>query len=141
MISLFSVLAGLFIAPPVHAQTIEPPEPVAVVYRLDSFEGRKAYIEDLIDIYSEKYHVSGKDIMKVMLCENDTLEFDRQSEWKHKDGKREASYGISQINAPSWPNISYEQMTSPDFSTEFMAQQFSKGRQGMWTCARKLGII
>jgi len=141
MISLFSVLAGLFIVSPVHAQQLEqPPEPVAVVYRLDAFEGRKAYVEDLISIYSEKYHVSGKDMMRVMLCENDTLDFDRQSEWIHEDGTREDPWGVSQIHLPSNKDISYEQAISPEFSVSFMAQKFAQGQSKLWTCARKLGV-
>lgn len=48
------------------------------------------------------------------------------------------SYGLSQIHTPSHPDITKEQALDPDFAIEYMAVQFSKGNQWMWSCYNKL---
>lgn len=44
------------------------------------------------------------------------------------------SRGIAQIHRPSHPDITDEQALDPYWSIEWMAQEFSKGNQWMWTC-------
>lgn len=66
-----------------------------------------------------------------------------QSRYYYK-GKREDSHGLSQIHLPSHPDVSKAEAQDPSFSVEFMAQQFSKGNQSIWTGWRILktrGII
>jgi hypothetical protein len=51
------------------------------------------------------------------------------------------SRGIVQIADCYHPNVSDDQAFDPDFSAEFMAQKFSEGKQGLWSCSRIVGII
>lgn len=53
-------------------------------------------------------------------------------------GDNGTSFGAVQIHAPSHPEISQEQAENPAFALEWMAEQWSAGRAGMWSCYRKL---
>ena len=98
----------------------------------------KECVQMLVNKYSKKYNVSAKSIMNTLENENDTFDFDRQSELKYKKGNRwklsgyEQSYGVAMIHLPDHPEITLEQATDPEFSIEFMAKQFSLGKQKMW---------
>ena len=56
--------------------------------------------------------------------------------WVRGDGG--VSRGLSQIHAPSWPEITDEQAFNPVFAVHFMADQFKKGNERAWTCWRSL---
>lgn len=98
-------------------------------------------VEALVVKYSKQYGVSYADMMATLENENDTFQFDRQSELRYKAGNRwgfpagtyEKSYGVAQIHLPDHPTITYEQATDPEFAVEFMAKKFSEGRQKMWS--------
>lgn len=94
-------------------------------------------IEELIAHFATQYHVDYISMYRTIECE--TRFRNVQSEIV-KNGVREESYGYSQIHLPSHPNITKEQSLTPSFAIEFMAKEFSKGRQWQWTCARKLGF-
>lgn len=100
----------------------------------------REYVESLVDIYAKKYNVSKSSLLKTIKNENNTFDFDRQSDLKYKQGNkwgfpagtRERSYGIAQIHLPDHPHISYEEAIDPKFSVEFMASNFAKGNQKWW---------
>lgn len=47
-------------------------------------------------------------------------------------------FGIVQINAPSHPEITMQQMLDPTWSLDWMGQQWSAGNARAWTCWRNL---
>lgn len=102
-------------------------------------------VESLVDKYSAEYGVSKTDMMRTLRNENDTFQFDRQSEirykegnrWKLPAGTRERSFGVAQIHLPDNPHVTEAQAKDPDFSIEFMAQKFSEGKARMWMGYRK----
>jgi len=104
-------------------------------------------VEECVRWFSTVYGVSYLVMINVILCENRELDPKLQSRLRYSfsdpsrgiyKGEREKSYGISQIHLPSHPNVTLEQATDTEFSVEFMAKAFSKGKQGMWSCYKKL---
>jgi len=58
-----------------------------------------------------------------------------QSRCIDKNGKRENSWGLVQINLDHNPQVTLEQALDPDFSLEFLASNLAQGRCKMWmTC-------
>lgn len=51
---------------------------------------------------------------------------------------REYSVGIAQINLKAHKNITEAQARDVEFAASFMAENFSKGKQSMWSCWTKL---
>lgn len=79
------------------------------------------------------------------MCEDGSLDPTMQSQryyqkdietWHVKQGDQELSYGLAMIHLPSWPDISVDQATDPDFSLDFLAQKLSQGKGSLWTCYR-----
>lgn len=103
-------------------------------------ETREQQIRSLVKIYAKKYNVSESELMRTLRNENNIFQFDLQSGLKYKkgnrwgfpEGTREKSYGVAQIHLPDHPDITYEQAIDPRFSIEYMASEFSKGRQKQW---------
>lgn len=131
--TILLVMFIVFILPykPVLAEA--PFEPVT------QLEGKDYYLS-LVDKYAIEYNVSADKMKKVIDCENREWNPNLQSKIIDSRGQREKSFGLSQIHLPSHPEISLEEATNPEFSIMFMAQEFAKGRQSKWTCARKLGV-
>jgi len=83
----------------------------------------------------------------IVVCENPTLDPERQSDYVFKHdhsekgqpaGSRERSYGLIQLHAPSWPDISLEQMKDPSFSIHFLVERLEDGDEHLWlTCSEK----
>lgn len=126
--SLLELQANLQ-TPVAHAEVvttvnIEPPKPIS--------NEEKAL--SLIKKYATQYKVSAQDMERVMRCENKDFNPTLQSFHRYKNGEREKSFGVSQIHLPAHPEISYEQATNMEFSIEFMAKEFSKGNQKIWSC-------
>lgn len=71
-------------------------------------------------------------------CENTDWNSDLQSRITTKNGTREESYGLAQINLPSHPNISYAQATDPEFAINYMATQMAEGKASQWSCYRQI---
>lgn len=97
----------------------------------------KQVVAQLVTKYATEYGVSAYRMQSTLACEDNTFEFDRQSEIYNSKG-REESYGVAQINLPSHKDISYSQAIDPDFAVRYMAQQFSQGRQSQWSCYRNM---
>jgi len=53
-------------------------------------------------------------------------------------GDHGTSIGLSQIHLPAHPDITKKEAENPDFALQFMASEFSKGRQWEWSCYTKL---
>lgn len=86
-------------------------------------------IKECIEYYGEIYHLSKSKIelmKKVIYCESGNNHL--------AVGDNNTSFGLSQIHLPAWKNITKEQAFSIDFSINFMAKQFSKGNEGIWSC-------
>ena len=79
-----------------------------------------------------KYNLDPQDLYDTISCES-SFDSDVQSAYFH-DGVREQSFGLSQINLPSNPKITYEQAIDPEFAVEFMAYHFSQGHHYLWSC-------
>lgn len=69
-------------------------------------------------------------------CEDPNLIVDQQSNYL-KDGKREQSYGIFQINIEQ-NEVSIASATDPVFAANWAAQQWNQGHANHWTCERIL---
>lgn len=87
--------------------------------------------------YANKYGVSPTKMEKLIDCEDPDWNPDLQSRIVKK-GKREESYGLSQINLPSHPTITKQQAIDPDFSLDFMARNLKDGKANIWSCNKKL---
>lgn len=81
--------------------------------------------------------VSPETAIAVINCEDTTWQVDKQSDY-YKNGKREESYGLAQINLPSHPNISYNEAINPSFAIDYLTSELAAGHGNMWTCYRKL---
>ena len=113
---------------------------VQVVRVVPVQNGGEAHVKELVEIYSKKYNVSKFEMMRTLRNENDTFQCERQSGLKYKAGNRwgfpagtiEKSYGVAQIHLPDHPTVTIAQAKSCEFSVEFMAKEFSKGRAWQW---------
>mgnify|MGYP006921329912 CR=1 FL=1 len=96
----------------------------------------KAAVQALIKTYSAKYEVPYSVMDKVVECETaGTYQVDIQS-GHYRNGVREQSFGLSQINLPSWKGITKEQATNPHFALNFLGEKLKKGDGHLWTCYR-----
>lgn len=68
-----------------------------------------------------------------------TLDYTAQSDHIRKDGIRENSWGMWQINLDAHPTITKEQAQDPLWSTEWAANEWAEGRAWQWTCWKSLG--
>lgn len=100
-------------------------------------------IEKKILLYSQKYNVPYQRLYNTIECETaHTFDTKIQSQVKYNfsapdrgivKGAQEKSFGLAQIHLPDHPNVSYSQAIDADFSIEFMAQHYSKGKD-IWYC-------
>lgn len=90
-------------------------------------------IDGKLHYFATLYNVSYQDMYKVAKCESSLSPV--------AVGDKNSSFGISQIHLPSHPEISKEQAINPDFAVEFMAKEFAKGNQKIWTCAKIMKVI
>jgi len=78
-----------------------------------------------------------REAISIVECENPALDPTVQSQVVKK-GKQENSWGLSQINLDSHPNILLQQAEDPQFSINFLVENIVKGNQDMWyTCHQK----
>lgn len=101
-------------------------------------EYTKAELLDKVYYYAQQYNVNPKTMVSVMNCENKEWDTNLQSRIINKKGIREDSWGLVQIHKPSHPTLTHEQITNPDFSINFLAENLSKGKGNMWTCYKML---
>jgi hypothetical protein len=92
-------------------------------------------VEGLIRYYAAIHGANADDMVAVAMCES-SLNPNAVG-----DITLGTSRGIFQIHKPSHPTITDAQAFDPDWSSEWAARHFAAGRQSMWTCARKLGIV
>jgi len=104
-------------------------------------------VECLVDKYAEEYKVSKELMYKIMDCENPARDPELQSHVKYNfsdpkrgiiKGERELSWGLVQIHAPDWPEVSLEQATDAEFSIRFLAYHLSEDRGYLWSCYRQI---
>ena len=90
---------------------------------------------ELIRAKSVEYAVDPKLMMDIVRCEsgNDMSSTTIQSR-HYKNGVREKSYGLVQINLPHNPDITYEQAIDPVFAIDFLAHQLAHNRAYLWSC-------
>lgn len=93
-------------------------------------------IKSLISHYSELQGVSESDMWRVIKCENPDLDPSLQSRVLSKSGPngREDSWGLSQIHLSAHKDITKAQATDAEWSIRWMAEQFKKGNQAIWSC-------
>ena len=97
--------------------------------------------QDLIVIATdaaERYGLHKERFLKTFQCEVKTLEdgtwdYKAQSDHHYK-GVREDSWGMWQINLYWNPTVTKEQAQDPWWSTEWSAQEWSKGNAWKWAC-------
>lgn len=98
----------------------------------------KERIRERIRHYSEKYAVSYSVMDNVVSCETAGTYDPLIQSGHYKNGVREESYGLSQINLPSHPHITKEQARNVEFSLNFMGEEMAAGRYWKWTCWRNI---
>lgn len=78
-----------------------------------------------IRYWADYYHVSFAQMNGTIKCE---------SGYNPNAVGKLGELGVAQIYRKYHPDVSYENATDPDFSVEWMARQFSQGKQSMWSC-------
>jgi len=91
-------------------------------------------IQQEIKEQAEKYNVSAEVMNTVISCES--MGSTTIQSYHYKDGVREDSWGLVQINLPHNPNVTKEQALDPKFAIEFLAKGLSQGHGKRWTCYR-----
>ncbi len=83
---------------------------------------------------AEKYGIDEEQFVGTLQCESN-WQPQKQSDF-YKNGKREESYGIAQINLPAHLDVTYDEATDGTWSIEWAAQKFQAGNKKWWTCWR-----
>ncbi len=110
-------------------QKTEIPEHQSEVKELTHYE----YINSLIEKYFEKK--DWETAKSVAWCES---YWENIQSYVVKNGIREESYGIFQINLPAHPEIKKEQALDIEWNIKWSAAQFKKGNQKKWSCYKHL---
>ncbi len=86
--------------------------------------------EDTISYWASKFNISATEMSATIQCESKF----------HPDavGDSGTSFGLVQIHLPAHPDVTKKQALDPDFSIRWMAREFSKGNQRIWTCWRMI---
>lgn len=98
----------------------------------------------VIDIDSEirkaadTYGVSYDHLYKTLDCESAHFKSPDVQSGYYKNGVRERSFGFAQINQDSHPDIPLASSTDPIWSINYMAKEFSQGKQEEWSCYHTL---
>lgn len=87
-------------------------------------------VQELVRHFASKYHVSENQMLGTIKGESSLN--------AKAVGDHGCSIGLSQINLCAHTNITREQAENPIFSIEFMASEFAKGNQRIWTVWRNL---
>ena len=91
-----------------------------------------AELLSLINKEAQKFNLNPDDLIDTIRCESQFVP-NVQSNHFYR-GEREKSFGLSQINLPYNPDVTYEQAIDPEFAVHFMAEKFSQGKQNLWSC-------
>lgn len=87
-------------------------------------------VPELVQHFASQYNVSAEKMLATMKCES-SLNI-------YAEGDNHTSFGISQIHLPAHPEVTKEQAFNPVFASEFMAKEFARGHQRIWSCYRIL---
>lgn len=101
---------------------------------LDSSYGTqysKEQIGELVTLYAKRYGTQVDPILATIECES---HFKNVQSNIYSDGVREDSWGISQIHLPSHPLVSKSDALNPEYATEFIVKEFSRGNSWKWSC-------
>lgn len=93
-------------------------------------------VEDIIRQAATAHHLNVDHFLAVANCEDPGLILEQQSNYM-KNGKREASYGIFQINTEA-NDVSIASATDPVFASNWSATMWEEGQASKWTCWREL---
>lgn len=74
--------------------------------------------------------------LAVAQCEDPGLIVDQESNVIRKDGTREPSFGIFQIDLEMHHDISVASATDPVWAANWAAEQWANGDASYWTCYR-----
>lgn len=120
------------IEPKAIAYSTEP-KPYPVIFDIQ-YDWTEKKINEVIDEKAKEYGVKASVMKATIACESQGST--TVQSYYHSNGKRELSFGLSQIHLPDHPNITKEQAQDPMFAIEFMAKEMSEGRAWKWTCWR-----
>lgn len=118
---------------------IEPlPEPPQAEYSLTEYTEEEPLnvkllsendLKELVAQVAEEYQVSRETMESVIDCE---------SQWVvDAYNPKENSMGLVQIHHSSWPEITDEQRTDPEFSIRFLAEHLKAGEGYLWSCFKE----
>jgi len=128
------VLAACF--PSADTEPPLPPPPVAD-YAIATYEAEeplaiKTWTREEVEAeafrVATEHELDAELFVAVVKCESSFV--------KDAVGDGGHSIGVVQIHEPSHPQISREQAENPEFALTWMAEQWSAGRAGMWSCLR-----
>lgn len=91
----------------------------------------KSYIEE----EAIKKGVDPKLATSISNCESGFIP--RQSDCVTKEGKREDSWGVWQINLQHNPEVTREQAMDIKWSTEWSLNKLKQGKASLWSCYKK----
>lgn len=103
-------------------------------------------IKEKIARYSAHYGVNPVEIENIVKCETGSKDVNEasttiQSNYLKGTPRRELSFGVAQIHV-SAHGISRELAYDVDYSLDFLASHWSKGKQSMWYhCSKKYGYL
>ena len=113
--------------------------PVPLVYAQEKKEWTTEDTLRLISTKAKEYEVSEQTMIAIVRCETAGQMASTTIQSGHYlNGVREKSYGLTQINLPSWPDITYEQATDPQFALDFLARQLKANKGYLWSCYRMI---
>lgn len=99
---------------------------VALAAEIAPFDA--AQPDKAIYFWADFYSVSRVELYETIKCE---------SRFRPNAVGKFGELGIAQIYLKYHPSVSKEEALDPDFSIRWMAEQFSKGDEHLWTCWRK----
>ncbi len=97
-------------------------------------------LKTLIRHYSELQRVSYDTMYSIVDCETGHTFNPLIQSFAYWHGIREDSWGLVQINLPSWPDITKAQAQDPNFSLNFLGEKLSQGKGYLWSCYRLLAL-
>lgn len=104
---------------------------------------RKEKVLALVEEIGNQFHASKAEknvSFKILQCENEEFDPEKQSNFITKEGKREPSFGLAQIHEPSHPDINQDDARDPVFSISYVVKNVVAGNKDMWTCGRHLSL-
>lgn len=97
---------------------------------------------DIAKHIAAEYDVNFDHMWATINCEDPSLDPKQQSTFPDPKGPngREDSWGLTQINLPSHPNITKAEAEDPVFSFTLMAQNFADGHPTVYHCFKNLHL-